>query len=124
MTADNATNGRLASLFSAIDGKDTGSFLGFLTEGATFRFGSAPPVSGRDSIGAAVDGFFTTIAGSTHRIGNTLKDRDTLVCEGEVTYRRHDGSELTLPFTNVFELDDELIALYKIYIDINPLYAQ
>jgi hypothetical protein len=31
---------------------------------------------------------------------------------------------LTLPFTNVFELDGELISHYKIYIDIAPLYAE
>ena len=47
----------------------------------------------------------------------------TLVCEGEVTYRRHNGTEITLPFTDIFEYDGDLIAQYKIYIDIGPLYA-
>ena len=40
-----------------------------------------------------------------------------------MTYRRHDGTEITLPFTNVFEYRGDLIAHYKIYIDIGPLYA-
>ena len=114
---------RLDELFDAIDGKDTGSFLGFLTDDGVFRFGAAPAVQGHESIGAAVDGFFQSIAGSKHRLINTLRDGDTMACEGEVTYHRLDGSEVTVPFTNIFDLDNELIRHYKIYIDIQPLFA-
>jgi limonene-1,2-epoxide hydrolase len=88
-----------------------------------FQFGSAPAVQGTENVRAAVDGFFGTIKGSTHALSNTLADGSVLVCEGTVTYRRMDDSELTLPFTNVFELDGDLISHYKIYIDIAPLYA-
>jgi hypothetical protein len=38
-----------------------------------------------------------------------------------VTYTRRDGSLLTLPFANTFELRDGLIAIYRIYIDISAL---
>jgi limonene-1,2-epoxide hydrolase len=113
----------LDGLFTSIDGKDTESFLGFLTDEAVFQFGSAPAVQGTENVRAAVDGFFGTIKGSTHALSNTLADGSVLVCEGTVTYRRMDDSELTLPFTNVFELDGDLISHYKIYIEIAPLYA-
>lgn len=115
---------RLNALFSAIDSLDTSAFLGFLAEDARFRFGSNPYVSGHDAIRDAIDGFFGTIAGCEHRLLNTLQADDTLVCEGEVTYQRRDGSSLCLPFTNVFETRDDLIHDYKIYIDIAPLYAE
>jgi len=114
---------RLDELFAAIDGKDTDAFLGFLTDDGVFRFGAAPAVEGQDAIGAAVGGFFQSIAGSTHRLIKVLRDGDSMAIEGEVTYRRLDGSEVTVPFTNVFELDDELVRHYKIYIDIQPLFA-
>ena len=110
-------------MFAAIDMKDGAAFVSFLTEDAVFRFGSAPPVQGRDAIQAAVEGFFTTIAGCSHEIAKSLRQDVTVVCEGEVTYQRHDGSSVTLPFTDIFEYDGELIAHYKIYIDIAPLYA-
>ncbi len=110
-------------MFAAIDAKDTTAFLGYLTEDAVFRFGSAPPVRGCDAIGAAVGGFFGTIAGCTHVIDRTLVQDDTLVCEGVVTYRRHDGSEVSLPFTDVLEYAGDRIRHYKIYIDIAPLYT-
>jgi len=48
----------------------------------------------------------------------------TLFCEGDVTYRRLDGTEITLPFTDVLEYADDLIEHYKVYIDIGPLYGE
>jgi len=119
-----AAGDRTGGMFAAIDARDGTGFVSYLTEDAVFRFGSAPSVQGRDAIQAAVEGFFTTIAGCSHRIDNTLQQDDTVVCEGEVTYERHDGSSITLPFTDVFEFAGELIAHYKIYIDIAPLYAE
>ena len=113
----------LSDLFAAIDKRDTAAFVAFLTDGGEFRFGSAPPATGRDAIAAAVGGFFESIAGLRHRIDNAMREADTLVCEGEVTYTRHDGSEVALPFADVFEMDGALIDNYKIYMDIGPLYA-
>ena len=89
-----------------------------------FRFGSAPPVQGRSAICEAVNGFYATISGLSHELINILAAGSILVCEGEVTYTRYDDSTITLPFTNVFELDGQQIARYKIYIDIAPLYAE
>ncbi len=123
MTAANAAGSDTGGLFATIDNKDAASFVQFLTEDAVFRFGSAPQVRGREAIREAVDGFFATIAGCRHAIGNSFGNDSTLVCEGEVTYRRHDGTEITVPFANIFEYDGDLIAYYKIYVDIAPLYA-
>jgi hypothetical protein len=113
----------LSGLLGSVDAKDTARFLGYLTPDAEFRFGSAPSVSGAQEIGAAVDGFFGTIAGCSHSLANTWVDDNTIACEGEVTYQRHDGSEITLPFVNVFDMVGGLISRYRIYIDIGPLYA-
>ena len=113
----------LRDLFASIDRQDTDAFVGFLSADARFRFGSAPPATGREAIAEAVGGFFDSIAGLSHRIDATIRDADTIVCEGEVTYTRHDGTEIALPFVDVFEMAGERIADYKIYMDIGPLYA-
>jgi ketosteroid isomerase-like protein len=123
MTSDPGLRHGLDRLFAAIDTKDIETFLSFLTDDATFRFGSAPAVSGKAVIRDAVDGFFSSIASSRHSIANVLRDGAMQVCEGEVTYRRMDGSEVSLPFANVFELAGPLIRHYRIYIDIGPLYT-
>lgn len=124
MTTSSAAGDKAGGVFAAIDSKDAEAFVGFLTEDAVFRFGSAPAVHGRNAIRAAVDGFFGTIKACSHKIARTLADGSTLVCEGEVTYRRLDDTEITLPFADVFEYDADLISKYKIYIDISPLYAE
>ena len=113
----------LDELFAAIDAKDTERFLAYLRNDAEFRFGSAPPARGKAAIGEAVSGFFDSISGLRHAVTASLATDDTLVCEGEVTYTRHDDSKITLPFADVFELDDGLIANYKIYMEIGPLFA-
>ena len=124
MTLDDSQQKLLQDLFATIDARDADGFAGFLTEDAVFRFGSAPPVQGRAAIRDAVAEFFATIAGLSHALTNSLAGEQSLICEGEVTYTRHDNSTVTLPFADAFELDDGRISHYKIYMDIGPLYAQ
>ncbi len=123
MTGQHAAGDATGGMFAAIDRKDSEAFVGYLADDALFRFGSAPAVRGRDAIRVVVDAFFSSIAGSTHAIRQTLTNGTTRVCEGEVTYRRLDGTSVTLPFTDVFEYEGDRIAEYKIYIDIAPLYS-
>lgn len=113
----------LDRLFAAIDSQDVEAFVAFLTEDAVFRFGSAPDVRGRADIGAAVTAFFSSIKSSSHSVDHVWRDQESLACEGTVNYQRHDGSEVAIPFADVFHLKGELIATYSIYIDIGPLFA-
>jgi ketosteroid isomerase-like protein len=110
-------------LFAAIDRKDARAFAAFLAEDAVFRFGSHPQVRGRDGARAAVEAFFATIAGVRHELTREWKDADSSVVEGEVTYTRHDGSTVTLPFADVLDRHDGAIRAYKIYVDVAPLFA-
>ncbi|HZX23182.1 MAG TPA: nuclear transport factor 2 family protein [Woeseiaceae bacterium] len=113
----------LEQLFRTIDDTDADAFVQFMTSDCTYRFGAAAPLRGHAAIREATVGFFATIAGLRHRLHRTWQDEDSVVCEGSVTYRRLDGSEITLPFCNVFVLSDGLIQRYSIYADLNPLYA-
>lgn len=124
MTSDNIGGVQFEKLFASIDAMDTESFLSFIDKNATFRFGSSPAVSGHAAIRAAVEVFFASFAALRHELQRLVANGNAVVCEGEVTYTRHDSSTITLPFVNVFEVDDGLISLYRIYIDIGPLFAE
>jgi limonene-1,2-epoxide hydrolase len=113
----------LDALFASIDSKDTDAFLDFLTKDGTFRFGSAPAVQGRAAMRPVLNEFFASIESSQHTIGTIVAEGSTLFCEGTVMYRRLDGGQVLIPFVDVFEYTGKLIAEYKIYIDIGPLYA-
>ena len=65
------------------------------------------------------------VAGQTRapeRKANVAFDVIT-VAEGLVTYTRLDGSQVKLPFVNVFDLSGDEVARYLIYIDNAPLFA-
>jgi ketosteroid isomerase-like protein len=109
-------------IFAVIDAGDAAGFVRFLTPDAQFRFANAPTVVGGEAIRAAAAGFFSAIASSRHRLLRTWNGSATAVCEGEVTYTRHDGTALRVPFANVFELRGDKIASYRIYIDNSALF--
>ena len=123
MHAASMPEGFLDGLFAAIDAKDSSAFVAFLAEDGEFRFGSAPVVTGRAAIAEAVETFFGSIDGLSHSVTKVWRDDSSLACEGEVCYRRHDGSEVIIPFVDVFRCQDNLISSYNVYIDIAPLYA-
>jgi ketosteroid isomerase-like protein len=110
-------------VFAVIDARDAAGFLALLTADAQFRFGNAPTLVGSDAIGTAVSRFFAAIASCNHRLIRTWDGPAWVACEGEVTYLRHDGSTVTVPFADVFELRGALISVYRIYIDNSPLFS-
>lgn len=109
-------------LFATMDAGDAAGFVEFLTPDAQFRFGNAPAITGTVAIRAAVSVFFAAIGSSRHELLGTWRGSMTAVCEGEVTYTRHDGSVLRVPFVNVFDLCGERIACYRIYSDNSTLF--
>lgn len=113
----------IRKLFQTIDAKDTESFLSFLSDDAQLRFGSAPLVVGKDAIRGAIDGFFAGIEALQHRIMQTWEHPDVAICQGEVTYTRTDGSQVILPFMNLFAMEGDRIQEYLVYIDMGPLYS-
>ena len=114
---------RIESLFNDIDRMDADKFASYLDEEVSFRFGNAPVVTGKKAVRDAVDGFFKSIKGIRHKKLRMWLHADSILYQGIVTYTRHDGSEVTLPYLNLFFLNGEKIKEYLIYMDINPLFA-
>ncbi|HNP64768.1 MAG TPA: nuclear transport factor 2 family protein [Woeseiaceae bacterium] len=114
----------LQDLFATIDAMDATAFAGFLTDDAHFRFGSTPAVRGKAAIAEAVATFLSSIAALRHSVDFVTSQANVLVAEGSVNYTRHDGSQIALPFADVFTMDGSKISNYKIYMDIAPLYAE
>jgi ketosteroid isomerase-like protein len=112
-----------AALFRTIDARDAPAFAAYFAAGGEFRFANAPPLRGRDAVRAGVAEFFAAIRGCRHRLLHTWHGPASAVCEGRVTYVRHDGREIDLPFVNVLGFDGGRIASYRIYIDNAPLFA-
>ncbi|NNF15980.1 MAG: nuclear transport factor 2 family protein [Gammaproteobacteria bacterium] len=113
----------VVDLFTTIDAQDPTAFADFLTTDATFIFGNAPAVHGREAIIAAVSEFFSTIKALRHELMLVIQQGSTLVCNGMVTYTRQDDTDVTLPFSDTFTLHNDKVQVYQIYMDIGPVYG-
>lgn len=111
----------LENLFKAIDAKDTEAFAAFLAPACAFRFGNGPLTEGRPAIAQSVAAFFDAISALAHTVLETWQIPSGLACHGHVTYTRHDGSQLCVPFANVLKLADGGIREYLIFADTSQL---
>ncbi|MGA8276763.1 MAG: nuclear transport factor 2 family protein [Rhodanobacteraceae bacterium] len=118
------TNGRwIDELFAAIDRKDHQAFAAFLAPGACFRFGNHPPVRGRAAIAEATAQFFAAVRALNHRIEERWLLPDTAIVTGAVTYTRHDGSTLDVPFANVLRFGENAVDDYRVFVDDSALLS-
>jgi len=109
-------------LFQSIDNRDIDEFEGFLTDDVVFKFGNADPVKGKATVREVVAGFFGSISGLQHSLEKVWDEEDAIICHGRVTYTRHDSSNLSVPFANIFVMRDDLIEEYLIFVDTSDLY--
>ena len=114
----------LKGIFETIDRMDARGFASYFTQDGLFTFGNAPTVKGRDEITTAVEGFFSSIKGLEHRVIETWRDQGSEIVEVDVTYTRHDDALVDLKAACIFRVENDLISDYRIYMDINPLYAE
>jgi hypothetical protein len=110
-------------LFSSIDAKSARDFASFLSEDASFRYGSGPEVHGRNAVEQHVAAVFDSFRYCTHDVQQRWELPDCRICRGIVTYTMLDYRRVALPFCNVLTLRGELIERYEIFIDPTPLMS-
>ena len=113
----------ISDLFVAIDRKDTLAFCSFLSEDCELTFGNWAPVSGKNAIYDTIDNFFKSISGLSHNLAEAIKNEDSIVTYGIVTYTRLDNNQVQANFCNVFKMNGDLIKEYRIFVDISQLYV-
>lgn len=118
-----ANDAFIGQLLAAIDARDAKAFAGFLTSDASFRFGNHPAVIGREAIKVTVGDFFRAIKSVCHRLEEQWSFPEVVICTGTVTYTRHDGSTLQVPFANVLKVRPAGIYDYRIFVDNSALFA-
>jgi hypothetical protein len=122
------TQDYVADLFDAVDALDAAAFAERFTEDGTFRFGNAPAVVGRQRIEESVAGFFSTIGGLRHEImgvwSGAWECGAVTSIETTVTYRRKDATVTdALPVTSTLRMRGALIADFRVFADISPVFA-
>jgi ketosteroid isomerase-like protein len=113
---------RARAIFGAFDAKDISGLAALATDDVRLQIGNSPVVDGKAAFAQSIEEFVGSVAGFGHTITSVWSDRDALIAELEVHYTRLDGRQLTLPCCNVLRLRDGLVADYRVYMDINPVY--
>jgi limonene-1,2-epoxide hydrolase len=110
-------------LFTDIDSMEPDRFAAHLAKDVTMRFGNAEPIHGRDAAREAWAAFCQNIKGVGHDLVAQWTVEDATIVEANVTYTRHDNSEVTVPVVTIYRERGGEINDYRIYIDLAPLFA-
>ncbi len=114
----------LVRLFRSIDERDWDTFVSHLSDDACFRYGSGQTARGRETIRHAADMALSPFTTVQHELVDVWVRPDSTVVQGQVTYQWPDGYRQTLPFLNLFRMQDggRAITDYLIFIDPSPLF--
>ena len=114
---------RHADLFKDIDSMEPEAFTRHLSDDVRFTFGNSETVVGRDNVRDVWAGFCDGIAGVQHDVIEQFEPGPATIVESTVTYTRKDGSTISLPVVTIYRGEGELIADYRIFMDVAPLFA-
>jgi hypothetical protein len=113
----------MRDLLAAVDRMDVPAFVAGFTEDGEFRFGNWPAARGHEAVGAFTRGFLDTLSAIRHQVVAVWSAGEQLFTEGEVTYTRKDGRQVTVPFLTRAELAGGRMRLYRVFADPSPLFA-
>ena len=101
--------------------RDAQQYARLFAPEAQIRFGSAPPVTGRDNFIAPIQQYFALYARTKHEPKGSWQSGDTVFVEGDITYTLRDGSTFTFPFLNKYERQGDAIQRLDIFVDLSPM---
>ena len=118
-TIDEATR-MVSSVLSAVDRASPDEFLAFLASECEFRFATNPPIRGGVGIRAALLELFAATDAIEHTWTDVWPIGAHIIVRGTARYVFKAGGEKTVPYCEVWRLDDDgKINQYEIYCDMN-----
>ena len=111
------------AVFTAVDRQDVASFTSFFSPAGGFTFGNNPTVKGPAAIGQYCTQFYAAVDGLSHETHNVWQVGDAIIVPATVTYTRKDKTQVPLPCISVLRVEGDKIWDYRVYMDVNPLFA-
>jgi hypothetical protein len=92
-------------------------FVQFMTDDVRFRAGNSILLHGKQAAHQDITTLLARIRHMRHALSAVLVHDNIVAVHGTVTYTRHDGSTLTVPFADMWTMQDDKIQEYLIFID-------
>jgi hypothetical protein len=113
----------MREMLDAVDKMDADGFSRYFAPGCKMRYGNGPEVVGPTGVRDFSAGFFAGIDGICHQLLGVWRTEGGVVCQGECSYKRKDGTQVTLPFMTFSRRGDAGISEYLVYMDPAPIFA-
>jgi ketosteroid isomerase-like protein len=114
----------VGEILAAVDSADVDALLRRVTDDIRFQFGNAEVTTGISAFEAASRAFLQSIAAIRHELLDLWEvEGGTVIAVMTVHYERLDGQKLSLPCCNLFNTRDGRVHDYRVYMDINPVFA-
>lgn len=114
----------LDNTFAAVDALDVDGFLAGLSTDVVLTFGNTQSATGHDQVRAACTQLWSTIGGVRHRVQDLWNpESDVTVAYVEVDYTRLDGTVVTVPCVDILRWKGDVVADWRVVIDIAPVFA-
>ena len=117
----------LTDYYADVDGMRLQPFVDRHTDDAVVQFANMPPSVGKEAIGAAIGGFWSTIGGMRHERRNVwfVDDGRTAVLEVVTHYTTKGGAAVALPCVSILDrAANGLVSSLRVHIDLAPLFER
>lgn len=111
----------MIDLFRKLDVKTS---MNYYAEDALYRYGSFPPVVGKESIEAmANSSHLDFIEKMEFNVLQTWEFENTVIAQMELPHLLKDGRQLVIPCVDVVKFtEDGMVKEFNVYIDSSPLF--
>jgi SnoaL-like domain len=108
------------AMCAQVDAGDAAGFASWFADGATYTFGNAEPLVGRNAIEAATAGAAGALPWVRHEVDQVAEVGDQLFCRFTINTESPDGAPLALPCVTVIWLDGDQVVDYRVHMDLSP----
>jgi len=108
----------------AMDNLDMDAYATYLAEDCEMQFGNNPIVKGKSNIVQTLKAFWDTIDGDEHTLQNIFGNDETFVLEALNTFKRKDGTTVTIPAVAITERNAAgFVTSVRLFMDVAPIFA-
>ena len=117
----------ITDYYTDVDGMNLQGFVDRHTDDAVVQFANFPHSVGKEAIGEAIGGFWSTIGGMRHERRNlwVVDNGRTAVLEVLVHYSTKGGAEVVVPCVSILDqAPDGKVSSLRVHIDLAPLFER